>query len=661
MDVPGVRRVLATAGEMTMAGGRLLLLGIDGMPPDVVRRFVGEGILPACAKLIADSAWIDVIPTLPALTAPGWMTIASGAHPGSLGISNILLPTPGEAPDRIRNGFDRSISRGQYLWEALTSQGRPAIVLKYPGSWPSAGDQPGLTQVDGAGGYADITCRFEEVSSLVYLAGIAQPEHTSAGCCSVPRGYAEHWRIDSAQESGFVTVHARQPLGWSELPHGFEPGFEAVLPVRPAGQRRREVLHALAGTSGGDPLLLVGTVRNGAGAIRLEPGQWSSWLTGSSGRGHYAYRLKLLELDPEAGKLRVYRSEGHRTAGFTVPKAAAAPLLATAGPVVEWTGTFDYMNGLIDLDTQLEIYDQHTAWLERAIVHLASTRPWDAFFAHWHVIEYAHHIAGSALDQVHPRHAVRQAEYLDFLRETYRMLDRLVATASEVTDPSDGFVVLGDHGHDLVHSLFYVNDFLRDAGWLTTTEAGGAHVIDWSRTRAYGLFPGLILLNRGDRWPGGVVPADQAEPLLADIASALRALVDPRTGRPVVTAVLGRTELAGCGQFGPSAPDLFFTMDRGYEPATRIRAERAPLFEVTEPGRELTSGHGSFHPLSASAATVALLRHPSFPAGSRIRYPVPMVDLAPTFAALLRISPPSPCDGNALTPSRFERPGVSAS
>jgi hypothetical protein len=80
----------------------------------------------------------------------------------------------------------------------------------------------------------------------------------------------------------------------------------------------------------------------------------------------------------------------------------------------------------------------------------------------------------------------------------------------------------------------------------------------------------------------------------------------------VVTAVLGPTELAAWGQDGPGAPDLFFTMDRGYEPATRLRPGQLPFFELTEPGTELTSGHGSFHPASPSAATLAPAPRPAW-------------------------------------------------
>lgn len=627
---------------------RLVVLGVDGLPPTVLHRFAEEGALPHCAALLRQSAELSVVPTLPALTAPGWMTIASGAHPGTLGVSNILMPATGPAPDTIRNGFDRSLTEVEYLWETLAAEGRPAIVLKYPGSWP-ARPLDGVVQIDGAGGYADITCRFEELPSVTYQCGLPVPDSPVDGCCSVPRGYEEHWRIDSAGASGIHPLTPREPVNWTGLPAQWSPRFEAVLTARPVGQRQAVVLHVLAGSRAGQPVALIARTKSYSDAVaELPVGQWSGWVHERSVRGEFAVRYKLLELDPGRQALRLYRSEGHRLDGFTVPEHVAGELVRAAGPVVEWTGTFDYMSGLVDLDTQLEIYDQHTAWLERAIRMLADRYPWHGFFLHWHVVEYAHHIAGSALDGGHPRHAVHRERFLDFLRGTYRLLDRLVGTVGEIVGPADGLALVSDHGHDLVHSLFYLNDFLRERGWLAVTGPDDHPRIDWSRSQAYGLFPGLLLLNRADRWPQGTVPADKADALRTEITAALRGLRDPRTGDPVVTAVLDPAEMAAFGQFGLTAPDLFFTMDRGYEPATRLRPPGQPVFELTEPGTELTSGHGSFHPTSASARTLALLRHPTVRPGAQGRYPIPIVDLAPTFAALLGVRPPRQCDGRPI-------------
>jgi predicted AlkP superfamily phosphohydrolase/phosphomutase len=112
---------------------RLFMLGVDGLPPATFRRFLAEGIMPHSARLLESAALFDVVPTLPALTSPGWPTIGTGARPSTMGLSNVLQPVPGQAPDVICNGFDRSLNRAEFLWERMAAEGSPAVVVKYPG------------------------------------------------------------------------------------------------------------------------------------------------------------------------------------------------------------------------------------------------------------------------------------------------------------------------------------------------------------------------------------------------------------------------------------------------------------------------------------------------------------------------------------------------
>jgi predicted AlkP superfamily phosphohydrolase/phosphomutase len=630
------------------------MLGIDGLPPPVFRRFLDEGVLPNCARLQESAAWLDVVPTLPAVTCPGWLTIASGAHPATLGVANILQPVRGHAPDTVQNGFDSRLSRAEYIWETLARAELPAIVLKYPGSWPPRSAD--VTQVDGGGGYADITCPFELVSSATYS---STPPQVSAHPVAVPDGYGEHWRIDSGAGSGRVHARARDPLGWEGLPPRYTPIFEAVLPLEPRGQRQRDLLHVLACELDGESVLVVAAAKRWTSRLaELRVGEWSDWIARDAADGRYALRLKLLELDPANRRMEVYRSEGHRLDGFTVPDEVAAELVAAAGPVVEWTGTFDLMGGLIDLATQLEVYADHTAWLQRAVRHLAATRPWHGFFMQWHVVEYAHHIAGAALDDHHAMRPAEQRRYLDFLRDTYRLMDELVGTVLECAGDDSAIALVSDHGHDLVHTLFHVNEFLRAEGWLTMHDGDDGVRIDWSKTDAYGLFPGMIVLNRRGEWSGGKVSSADAPKILADIATRLLTVRDPDRDDPVVTAVLDRDAMAEFGQGGPHAPDVFFTLSRGYEVATRMSADAdAPLFAATKPGHDLTSGHGSFHPRSDSARTLALIRHTTVTPGSHAGAPVAMSDLAPTFADIMGIESPRDADGRAID---LETLGVAA-
>jgi predicted AlkP superfamily phosphohydrolase/phosphomutase len=638
-----------------VAGKRLFLLGIDGLPPKSFDRFTAEGILPNCSRLAAGSARLDVVPTLPPLTAPGWATIASGAQPATHGVFNILQPRRDASPATICNGFDRRLVRAEYLWDALSAAGRRGIVVKYPSSWPPReGD---FLQVDGAGGYADISCRFEALPSAAYFCSRERGAVSRPLPLVLPQGYTEHWRIDSGSGQAGIPVPPREPADWAHLPRGADPLFEVALPVQPRGQQRRAVLHGIAFRRDGRCFLGLSRTKSLADPLGvLGPGDWTGWIHESAAGGNFAFRLKLIALDETAGRFWLYRSEGHCLSGFTHPAGLAEELVTALGPVPEWTGTFDTMNGLVDLETQLEIYDQHTTWLENTIRHLTGKR-WDGFFTQWHVVEYAHHIAGSALDDGHPFAEENREEYMEFLRGAYRLLDRLVGTVLDCVDEDDSIALVSDHGHELVHTIFFVNDFLRCKGWLVTKPSASGFEIDWSRSTAYAIYPGSVFVNTVSRWEGGVVSDAEAESLCDAIDSALRVQIDGRTGRPIVNAVIRRDAMAAFGQGGAGGPDLFFTMHVGYETASRLRDEGSAILEVTRPGEEVTSGHGSFHPMSKEARTLAFLRSGEVHPGSSGRYPVAIVDLAPTFALMMGIRPLRQADGRPLD---FTQLGIAA-
>jgi predicted AlkP superfamily phosphohydrolase/phosphomutase len=631
-----------------VAHSKVFLLGIDGLPPRPFYRFVREGRLPHFARLLERAAVLDVISTLPPLTCPAWLAIASGASPGTIGVGNILLPVPGHSPDTIQNGFSSTHSKAEYVWETLDRNGMKAIVVKYPGSWPPRDGK--FIQVDGAGGYADISCAFQSLDSLSYIAGETDKFAIDSGSDLFPFGYKENWRIDTGAQDGCAKIIVRDPKGWSGLPLGAVAVFESMLHIQPLGRQAKEVVYLLAYRAEEKAFVVLSRNKDASQGVHLTPGSWSQWLEGEGPAGAYAYRYKLIGLNLEERRLRLYRSEGHNLRGFTRPASLADELLGKVGPVVEWTGTYDLMNGLIDFDTQLELYEQHTAWLIQVIEHLTKAGDWHGFFTQWHVIEYAHHIVGASLHPDHPLHDPASAAHaLDFLRSTYEIADRLLAAVEKVIDEKTLLVVASDHGHDLLHSIFYANHFLRRNGWLSVTHHNGKQVIDWSRSVAYALFPGCIVFNVAGRWPGGILPESKVEELALEITEALRGLVDPRTGRHVVTMVLNREELAAYGQFDSRAPDLMFCLDRGYETATRISEGAAGNieFQVTVPYKEATSGHGSFSPASQSARTLALFAGPRVLPGVRAA-PISVMDLAPTITSYLDMPPPRNSEGRAV-------------
>ncbi len=164
---------------------------------------------------------------------------------------------------------------------------------------------------------------------------------------------------------------------------------------------------------------------------------------------------------------------------------------------------------------------------------------------------------------------------------------------------------------------------------------------DWRRTRAFALptiFTSLVRVNLRDREPLGTVgPGDEYRDLLGSIAADLEQLVDPRSGEPAADLVASTVDLFGGGP-PTELPDLWvkwrsrrYFVDRLEHPRASLTQSRPEYFRGTDHGR-----------LGFFAA-----------AGPRVRSrgalgTISLLDLAPTFLALLGESVPPELAGRPL-------------
>jgi predicted AlkP superfamily phosphohydrolase/phosphomutase len=112
---------------------RVVLIGLDcGTPQLLFDRFAEE--MPTLSKLRARSVWGPMTSVVPPITMPAWSCMMSGQTPGDLGVYGF----------RDRSAYDygplafassRSIKVPR-IWDTLTSEGRPSVVLGVPGTYP---------------------------------------------------------------------------------------------------------------------------------------------------------------------------------------------------------------------------------------------------------------------------------------------------------------------------------------------------------------------------------------------------------------------------------------------------------------------------------------------------------------------------------------------
>lgn len=121
MDRPGSRRVL--------------VLGLDGVPWELLQALMTRGQLPVFSSLLQEGIRGTLRSTLPPITGPAWTSFATGVNPGKHGIFGFVQYGPGFEP-RVVGPQD---IKAETLPEILTKQGLRSIFINLPASSPPPG------------------------------------------------------------------------------------------------------------------------------------------------------------------------------------------------------------------------------------------------------------------------------------------------------------------------------------------------------------------------------------------------------------------------------------------------------------------------------------------------------------------------------------------
>jgi len=164
--------------------------------------------------------------------------------------------------------------------------------------------------------------------------------------------------------------------------------------------------------------------------------------------------------------------------------------------------------------------------------------------------------------------ALAGSEHAGVMERMYRDMDRLVGDALKYVDRETALFVLSDHGFCAFRRGVNLNSWLRGSGYLALVDErqeSGEYFegIDWSRTRAYTFGLGGLYLNLRSREAQGIVDAENAGALKAELIAKLTGLRDEETGDVAIQQVYAASAIYH-GPYLDAAPDLIVGYARGY-------------------------------------------------------------------------------------------------
>jgi predicted AlkP superfamily phosphohydrolase/phosphomutase/Flp pilus assembly protein TadD len=144
-------------------GGRVIVLGLDGMEPSVVDRMIDEGALPHFRTLRDGGASGLLRSSRPLLSPIIWTTIATGKTPDAHGIGHFVATNPQTGKELPVTSRMRKVKA---LWNVLSDAGRSVAVVGWWATWPAEPVHGAVVSdhtcyhflfPDGAGGAAEPT------------------------------------------------------------------------------------------------------------------------------------------------------------------------------------------------------------------------------------------------------------------------------------------------------------------------------------------------------------------------------------------------------------------------------------------------------------------------------------------------------------------------
>ncbi len=543
---------------------RLVILGLDGMDPLLVKKYMDKQKLPHFSQLAEQGVFTALETTIPSISPVAWSSFMTGCHPAKHNIFDFLSRDPKTyLPDlsSARIGSPKkTLSLGKYriplskpeiqgmrksvpFWKILGDKGIICTALRIPVTFPPEKFRGHLLS-----GMCAPDLKGSQGTFSFYTSDESKIQKREGGM-----------NIPIAVDGNTIETYISGPENTM-----LKNPEEIRLPMTITIDREKKEVHLEVS---GQKIHLKEKAFSDWTRLIFKPGLWIKIRSIcrfyiSQIEPHFEMYVTPLNIDPEKPALPISHP--------FIYSVYLAKLLGSYITLGEANDTWALNEGILSEEAFLKLsYFNHQEW-ENMLFNAIDKTKNGVVISWFETTDSLQHMFYRYLDHRHPALKTDQATMgPEVMEELYIKMDDLVGRVRNKLGKDDFLIVMSDHGIKSFRRGFNMNSWLYLNGYLALKE--GKQVseewfedVDWTKTKAYGLGLGGVYLNmKGREAQGTVSPGEEAKAIKKEIISKLRGLIDEENGETAINEVFDRDELPP-GPYKENCPDFVVGYNEGY-------------------------------------------------------------------------------------------------
>ncbi len=541
---------------------RVIVVGFDGLDPDILEDLMSKQKLPNIAGLIERGSFKRMRSTCPPISPVAWSSFSTGVNPGKHNIFDFLAPERETYLSKLSSADIRPPTR----WLPL---GKYRLPLNKPSYRPLRKSKPFWTVLSE-----------NEIFSSVIRVPITFPPDEFGGvllsslCVPDLRGTQGSFSYFTTDEVAIGNFTGGFAYGLKSRNGAFEGEITGPENIMVKGSPALKLAFKIVPDEDGKTAGL--TI--GKETVRLEPGTHSPWVTlefspglGIKVRGICRFILKSLKPHVELYATPINIDPEKPAMPISHPFYYSVYLSKLIGPYATLglaEDTWALNERIIDESQFLEQAFLINEERERMLFNELDKVKKGAVVCVFDITDRVQHMLWRYIDPEHPANRDMETElHKNAIEELYQKADDIVGRVLSYVGDRTVLVVMSDHGFKSFRRGVNLNSWLKKEGYLflESGDEGGEWFegVDWTRTKAYALGLGGVFINVKGRESKGIVDPADVPNLVMELKDLLNGLEDDKTGETAIKTAYDAKEVYS-GPYVVEGPDLIIGYNAGH-------------------------------------------------------------------------------------------------